>query len=102
MKTIALALAATVLTAGTALAASDSSFSNGNGFERHNHVVGQTLFGGTALDFEPTASIGLVAAGNAVQIDRSFERGREVIERFTINPDGSRNVLSKSYGASDR
>ena len=98
MKTIALALAASVLAAGTAFAAENSSFSNGNGFDRSSHVVDQTLFGGTFLDFEPTASIG----GNDIRVDRSFKGGREVIERFTINPDGSRNVLSKSYGSSDR
>lgn len=102
MKTIALALAATVVAAGTAFAANDTSFSNGTGFDRSNHVVDQTLFGGTVLDFEPTASIGLVGAGNDVRIDRHFDGGREVIERFTINPDGSRNVISKSYGSSDR
>ena len=98
MKTIALALAATVVAAGTAFAAEDNSFSNGNGFDRSTHVVDQTLFGGTVLDFEPTASI----AGGDIRIDRSFKGGREVIERFTLNADGSRNVLSKSYGSSDR
>ena len=102
MKTVIIALAATVLTAGTALASNNNSFSNGDGFDRQNHVVDQTLFGGTVLDFEPTASIGVVGAGNDVRIDRHFDGGREVIERFTINPDGSRNVLSKSYGSSDR
>ena len=93
MKTIALALAAAIVSTGAAVAAENSSFSDGHGFERAPKAVMQ-------LDLEPTASIGL-AASNDVLIDRRFDRGREVIERFTINPDGSRTVLSTSYGSSD-
>ena len=90
MKTMIIALAATVMAAGTAFAAENSSFSDGNGFERGVQAA--------QLDFEPTASIG---GGNDIRIDRTFKGGREVIERFTINPDGTRNVLSKSYGSSN-
>ena len=90
MKTVIITLAATVLTAGAAVAAENNSFSEGHGFERGVKAV-------AAIDFEPTASI----AGNDVRIDRSVKGGREVIERFTINPDGSRNVLSTSFGSSD-
>ena len=90
MKTMIIALAATVMAAGTAFAAENNSFSEGHGFERGVKTV-------AAIDFEPTASI----AGGDIRIDRGVKGGREVIERFTINPDGSRNVLSKSYGSSD-
>ena len=94
MKTMIIAVAATLMAAGTAFAAENSSFSDGHGFERAPKVAMQ-------LDLEPTASIGL-AASNDVLIDRRFDGGREVIERYTLNLDGSRNVLSKSYGSSDR
>ena len=94
MKTIALALAAAIVSTGAAFAAENSSFSDGHGFERAPKVAMQ-------LDLEPTASIGL-AASNDVLIDRRFDGGREVIERYTLNLDGSRNVLSTSYGSSDR
>ncbi|MGB7432239.1 MAG: hypothetical protein WA921_07200, partial [Ahrensia sp.] len=60
----------------------------------------QTLFGGAALDLEPTASIGGVAEG---QVFTGLEviNGRDAEIRYTLD-GGVKNIISKSFRSSDR
>lgn len=100
MKTLIIALATSAALISGAHAA-NTSFSTGDGFDRSNHVVDQTLFGGAVLDVEPTASIGgVVAAGNQVLTGRERINGREFSIRYTLNADGSKNIVSKSATSS--
>ena len=90
MKTLIIALAASAALA-TGAQAANTSFSDGDGFVRaHN------------LDREPTASIGAVA-GAADQVYYGEERigGRQFNIRYTLNGDGSKNILSKSAQSSN-
>ncbi|MEM0899345.1 MAG: hypothetical protein AAGI92_05285 [Pseudomonadota bacterium] len=100
MKTLALtiAAAATVL-AGAAHAASTS---NADGEVRVFNPNPQTLFGSSALDLEPTASVGgVAAAAGQVFSGRETINGREANIRYTIE-GGERNIISKSFTSSDR
>ncbi len=83
MKTIATAIVASFVLAGTAFAQDAMSVDENSGFGENMHMSDQMM------------------GGKEVWIDRYTSRGREVIERFTVNADGSRNVLSRSFGSSD-
>lgn len=83
MKTIATTLAASFILAGTAFAQDTMSVDENSGFGQNMHMSDQMM------DDKP------------IWIDRYTSRGREVIERFTVNADGSRNVLSRSFGSSN-
>ena len=98
MKTLALtiAAAATVL-AGAAHAASTS---NADGDVRVFNPNAQTLFGGAALDLEPTASIGAGVSAGQVFTAEETVNGREVLIRYTLD-GGERNIISKSFQSSD-
>ena len=100
MKTLALTLAATLIASTSAFAA-NSSFSNGDGSYLNNGT--QTLFGGN-LDQEATASIGSVATIDTTNIFTVDEvvHGRDAKVKFTLNADGSRNIISESFRSSER
>ncbi|KPA99955.1 hypothetical protein [Ahrensia marina] len=94
MKTLALTLAATLIASTSAFAA-NSSFSNGDGSYLQN---------GGNLDMEATASIGTAAAIDTNHIFTVDEvvHGRDAKVKFTLNADGSRNIISESFRSSDR
>ncbi|MGB7431525.1 MAG: hypothetical protein WA921_03560 [Ahrensia sp.] len=96
MKTLLITLAtAATLMAGAAHAASTSS---STGDVRAFDSNPQTLFGGAALDLEPTASIGGVSEGQ-VFVEQQFINGREANVRYTLD-GGVKNIVSKSFTAS--
>lgn len=98
MKTLMITLAtAATLIAGAANAASTS---NSEGAVRAFNPNVQTLFGGAALDLEPTASIGGVSAGQ-VFVGHELVNGREATVRYTLD-GGQKNIISKSFRSSDR
>ena len=94
MKTLALTLAATLIASTSAFAA-NSSFSNGDGSYLQN---------GNNVDMEATASIGSVATIDTTNIFTVDEvvHGRDAKVKFTLNADGSRNIISESFRSSDR
>lgn len=98
MKTFIIALATTAALA-TGAHAANTSFSDGDGFVRSQHKAGQTLLG-RSIDREPTASIGV--RGNQIITGVERKGGREFNIRYTANPDGSRNVISRSARSSNR
>lgn len=99
MKTLLITLATTVtLIAGAANAASTS---NSEGTVRVFNPNVQTIFGGGALDIEPTASIGYAAVAGQVFTDQEVIGGREATVRYTLD-GGVKNIISKSFRSSDR
>ena len=97
MKTLALtiAAAATVL-AGAAHAASTS---NADGDVRVFNPNAQTLFGGAALDTEPTASIGAGLSSGGVFTEEVNVNGRRALIRYSVE-GGQKNIISKSFRSS--
>lgn len=98
MKTL-LITAATVATlfAGAAHAASTS---NSDGDVRVFNPNPQTLFGGAALDLEPTASFGAVSS-DQVFAESTFINGRSAEIMYTLDA-GEKNIVSIVYRSSDR
>lgn len=96
MKTILIALAASAaLIVGAQ--ADNNSFSTGEGFDRSEHVVDETLFGtnGMGLDTEATASTGMNGNASGVFTREFYERGAEVTQTFTVDAEGNRTVISE-------
>ena len=98
MKTLALTLAAAATVfAGAAHAASTS---NADGDVTSFNSNPQTLFGGSVLDLEPTASIGGAVSAGQVFAEETTINGRDVMVRYTLD-GGEKNIISKSFGSSD-
>ena len=99
MKKLILAAAATLLVAGSAIAAERSSDGNGHlyGFNPNP----QTLLGGQAggLDFEPTASIGAPSGIGSVMRVFGFD-GRDYVATVVTGADGSRIETNRNYSVS--
>ena len=103
MKTLALTLAA-ALVASTSAFAAENSYTNGNGNYANSGPVEETLFGGTVaggLDMEPTASIDMIDTNHVFRTN-DYINGRDAVITYTLNADGSRNVLSKEFRSSSR
>jgi len=92
MKTALIALAV-IATGSIAARAGDSSYSNGSGPEI------QTYSNASGIDYTATASSG--AASDQVRHDRIYDRGQDFVIAYTLNADGSRNILSKSQTSSN-
>lgn len=90
MKTLLIALVTTAALA-TGAHAANTSFSDGDGFVRMHKT----------LDREATASIGAVAAANQVISGEQRINGRQFNIRYTVNADGSKNIISKSAQSSN-
>ena len=95
MKKLILASAATLLVAGSAQAASNNSFSQGNGPEPRAFTAK------AGLDLEPTASIGTVSMGPVIMRGTEFIGGRDAHVVYTLD-NGVKTIISKSYRSSDR
>ena len=91
MKTALIALAF-IATGSIAAQAGDSSFSDGSGPEVRPYA------NATGVDYTATASIG---ASGEVHRDQVYDNGQDFSVLYTLNADGSRNVLSKSRTSSN-
>ncbi len=90
MKNALIALAF-IATGSVAAHAGNSSFSNGSGPEV------QTYSNASGIDYTATASVG---ASGEVHRDQVYDNGQDFSVIYTLNADGSRNVLSKSRTSS--